>query len=68
MKGRWNQLRWGSAQAGVSLSLASTAWLLSGLTPSPLLNTLLPVLTTLPALLAQVGLFLTAPLLLKALR
>ena len=51
MKGRWNQLRWGSAQAGVSLSLASTAWLLSGLTPSPLLNTLLPALTTLPALL-----------------
>ena len=49
--GRWHQLRWGSAQAGISLSLASTAWLLSGLTPSPFLNTLLPALTTLPALL-----------------
>lgn len=48
---RWNQLRWGSAQAGVSLSLASTAWLLSGLSSSPLVNTLLPALTTLPALL-----------------
>ena len=51
MIGRWNELRWGSAQAGVSLSLASTAWLLSGLTPSPLVNTFLPALTTLPALL-----------------
>ena len=48
---RWNQLRWGSAQAGVSLSLASTAWMLSGLSASPLINTLLPALTTLPALL-----------------
>ena len=48
---RLNQLRWGSAQAGVSLSLASTAWLLSGLSASPLINTLLPALTTLPALL-----------------
>jgi len=48
---RWNHLRWGSAQAGVSLSLASTAWLLSGLSASPLINTLLPALTTLPALL-----------------
>lgn len=45
------QFRWGSAQAGVSLSLASSAWLLSGLTDSPLLNSLLPALTTLPALL-----------------
>ena len=50
--GWWNQLRWGSAQAGISLSLASVAWLLSGLTPSPLLNTLLPAITTLPALLS----------------
>ena len=48
---RWTQLRWSSAQAGISLSLASTAWLLSGLTPSPFVNTLLPALTTLPALL-----------------
>ena len=51
MKNRWDQIRWGSAQAGVSLSLASSGWLLSGLTPSPLINSLLPALTTLPALL-----------------
>ena len=51
MKNSWDQLRWGSAQAGVSLSLASSGWLLSGLTPSPLVNSLLPALTTLPALL-----------------
>lgn len=51
MKSRWDQLRWGSAQAGISLSLASSGWLLSGLTPSPLINSLLPALTTVPALL-----------------
>lgn len=51
MKNRWDQLRWGSAQAGVSLSLASSGWVISGLTPSPLVNSLLPALTTLPALL-----------------
>ena len=51
MRGRRDQLRWSSAQAGVSLSQASSAWLLSGLTPSPLLNSLLPAITTLPALL-----------------
>ena len=51
MRGRLDQLRWSSAQAGVSLSQASSAWLLSGLTPSPLLNSLLPAITTLPALL-----------------
>ncbi|MCX5949474.1 MAG: hypothetical protein NTY67_15320 [Cyanobacteria bacterium] len=41
----------GSAQASSSLALASTAWLLSGLNPSPLLNVLLPVLATVPLLL-----------------
>ena len=46
------QFRWGAAQAGISLSLASSAWLLSGLTSSPLINSLLPALTTLPALLS----------------
>ncbi len=48
--GLW-ALAWGSAQAGGSLALGSTAWLVSGLTPSPLLNSLLPVLAALPALL-----------------
>ena len=51
MGARLDQLRWSSAQAGVTLSLASSAWLLSGLTPSPLINALLPALTTAPALL-----------------
>ena len=51
MNGLLRQFRWGTAQAGISLSLASSAWLLSGLTPSPLINSLLPALTTLPALL-----------------
>ena len=46
-----NQLRWGGAQAGASLTLASSGWLLSGMTSSPLINSLLPALTTLPALL-----------------
>ncbi|SBO43076.1 hypothetical protein [Cyanobium sp. NIES-981] len=44
-------LLWGSAQAGSSLTLAATAWLVSGLTASPLLNSLLPALATLPVLL-----------------
>lgn len=44
-------LLWSSAQAGTSLTLASTAWLVSGLSPSPLVNSLLPALGTLPALL-----------------
>ncbi len=44
-------LLWGSAQAGSSLTLASTAWMVSGFTPSPLLNSLLPALGTLPVLL-----------------
>ncbi|MDM7936317.1 MAG: hypothetical protein QUV06_02505 [Cyanobium sp. CZS 48M] len=44
-------LAWGSAQASTSLTLAATAWMVSGLNPSPLLNSLLPALVTLPALL-----------------
>ncbi|QEY30883.1 hypothetical protein EVJ50_00015 [Synechococcus sp. RSCCF101] len=44
-------LAWGSSQAGSSLSLAATAWLVSGLSRSPLLNGLLPAVVTLPALL-----------------
>ncbi len=51
MSARLSQLRWGGAQAGITLTLASSGWLLSGLTPSPLINSLLPALTTLPALL-----------------
>ena len=41
----------GSAQAGANLSLAATAWMVSGITASPLLNTLLPALGALPFLL-----------------
>lgn len=44
-------LAWGSAQASASLTLASAAWLVSGLTASPLINSLLPVLATAAALL-----------------
>jgi len=41
----------GTTQAGGNLTLAATAWLVSGLTPSPLLNSLLPALGALPLLL-----------------
>lgn len=44
-------LAWGSAQASTSLTLAAAAWMVSGLSPSPLVNSLLPALVTLPALL-----------------
>ncbi len=40
----------GASQAGASLTLASTAWMVSGLTASPLLNSLLPALGALPLL------------------
>ena len=40
-----------TTQAGRNLTLASTAWMLSGLTPSPLINGLLPAFGTLPLLL-----------------
>lgn len=41
----------GSAQAGANLSSAATAWMVSGITTSPLLNSLLPALGALPFLL-----------------
>ena len=41
----------GASQAGASLTLASTAWMVSGLTASPLLNSLLPALGVLPLLM-----------------
>ena len=41
----------GISQAGANLTLASTAWMVSGLTPSPLLNSLLPALGALPLML-----------------
>lgn len=44
-------LQLASAQAGANLTLASTAWLVSGLTASPLLNSLLPALGTVPILI-----------------
>ena len=44
-------LLWGSSQAGSSLVLASSGWLVSGLSPSPLVNSLLPVLSAMPLLL-----------------
>jgi hypothetical protein len=44
-------LAWSSSQAGGTLAIGSTAWLLSGLTPSPLVNGVLPALATVPLLL-----------------
>jgi hypothetical protein len=44
-------LSWSSAQASGSLALGSTAWMLSGLTASPLFNGLLPTLVALVTLL-----------------
>ena len=41
----------GASQAGGSLTLASTAWMVSGLSPSPLLNSLLPAMGALPLLI-----------------
>ncbi|WP_094554250.1 hypothetical protein [Synechococcus sp. 1G10] len=51
MSGVLPSLAWGSAQAGGALTVASTGWLVSGLSPSPLVNSLLPALGALPALL-----------------
>ena len=45
-------LAWGSSRAATSLAIASAAWMLSGLTPSPLLNGLLPAVVSAPQLLA----------------
>ena len=44
-------LAWSSSQASGTLAIGATAWLLSGLTPSPLVNGVLPALATLPLLL-----------------
>ena len=41
---------WVSSQAGSSLFLASSAWMVSGLTPSPLVNGLIPVVAAIPIL------------------
>jgi hypothetical protein len=43
---------WGSASAGMSLTTAAAAWLLSGLTPAPLINSLFTVVDTLPNFLS----------------
>ena len=41
---------WISSQAGGSLFLASSAWMVSGLTSSPLINSLIPVIAAIPIL------------------
>ncbi len=51
MQRRLLTLAWSSSQASGSLTIGATAWLLSGLTPSPLVNGVLPALATLPLLL-----------------
>ncbi len=42
---------WVAAQAGGSLFLASSAWMVSGLTSSPLVNSLIPVVAAIPILI-----------------
>jgi hypothetical protein len=44
-------IAWTSGQAGATLTLASTGWLVSGLNASPLINTLVMALLALPTLL-----------------
>ena len=44
-------LAWGSSRAATSLAASSAAWMLSGLTPSPLINGLLPAVSSAPLLL-----------------
>ncbi len=51
LKAGLQSLVWGSAQAGGALTVASTAWLVSGLSHQPLVNSLLPALGVLPTLL-----------------
>ncbi len=51
MRRRLLTVAWGSGQASGSLAIGATAWLVSGLTASPLVNGLLPALATLPLLL-----------------
>ena len=43
-------LLWGTSQAGSTLLIASSAWMVSGLTSSPLLNGLLPAVAAIPIL------------------
>lgn len=47
----WLTTIWGSAQASASLTAAATGWMVSGITPSPLVNACLPILGLLPLLL-----------------
>lgn len=61
-------LAWGSAQASTSLTLAAAAWMVSGLSSSPLVNSLLPALVTLPALLPLIRRPLAGVMLLIATR
>jgi hypothetical protein len=51
MQPRLLTVAWGSGQASGSLAIGATAWLVSGLTQSPLVNGLLPALATLPLFL-----------------
>ncbi|WP_094587345.1 hypothetical protein [Synechococcus sp. BO 8801] len=51
MQRRLLTIAWSSSQASGTLAIGATAWLLSGLTPSPLVNGVLPALATLPLLL-----------------
>ncbi|MFM7651607.1 MAG: hypothetical protein ACKO5M_01575 [Vulcanococcus sp.] len=44
-------LAWAASRAASSLAVASAAWMLSGLTPSPLINGLLPAVVSAPLLL-----------------
>ena len=44
-------LAWGSSRAATSLAMVAAAWMLSGLTPSPLINGLLPAVASAPLLL-----------------
>lgn len=48
---RLQTLAWGSSQASAALAISATAWMLSWITPSPLLNGLLPATATMAALL-----------------
>lgn len=48
---RLRSLAWGSSQASAALAISATAWMLSWLTPSPLLNGLLPATAAVAALL-----------------
>lgn len=43
-------LSWAASRAAISLALSAAAWMLSALTPSPLVNGLLPAVTVLPLL------------------